>query len=401
MLASGGMETPSRPQSLIVAGFGLGQIAAFASSFYLMGVLGDGIGRDLGLSTAFVFGTVSLSLLVPAFVAPAIARRIDARGGKPVLLASHVVLAGALALLATAPNGAALALAMLALGLGMALGLSPTPFAILVSFYGEAARQPITGVALISGLGSVVGWPLTAWLAGELGWRDACWTWAGVQLLICLPLTAWTCPKTHGHAHRPQPETPPRRVRWDRPMVQLAVLFACAWFISTCMSAHLPRLLAAFGLPPARATAVAGLMGVAAVTVRALEYTVLRRLPPLATTRVATLMHPAGAAGLLSLGGEGAAALAVGQGAGNGMLTVAKGVLPLSLWGASNYAYRSALLGRPAIFAQAAGPTLYALALERSPTLAVLASSALCLLMFAMTFGLSSHSRAAREAAIA
>lgn len=395
------METPSRPQSLIVLGFGLGQIAAFASSFYLMGVLGDGIGRDLHLSPAFVFGTVSLSLLVPAFVAPAIARRIDARGGKPVLLASHVVLAGALALLATAPNGAALAAAMLVLGFGMALGLSPTPLAILVSFYGEAARRPITGVTLISGLGSVVGWPLTAWLAGELGWRGACWTWAVLQLLVCLPLSAWVCPRTHGHAQRPAPETPPAPVRWDRPMVQLAVLFACAWFISTCMSAHLPRLLAAFGLPMTTATAVAGLMGVAAVTVRFLEYTVLRRLAPVATTRVATLMHPAGAGALLGLGGDGAVAMAMGQGAGNGMLTVAKGVLPLSLWGPSNYAYRSALLGRPAIFAQAAGPTFYAFALERSAALAVLGSSALCLVMFAMTFGLSTRDRAAQEAAIA
>jgi IMP dehydrogenase/GMP reductase len=74
---------------------------------------------------------------------------------------------------------------------------------------------------------------------------------------------------------------------------------------------------------------------------------------------------------------------------GNGMLTVAKGVLPLRLYGSENYAYRSAMLSRPAQFAQIAGPAIYGLALERSATLALAGSSALCLVMFAMTFGLA------------
>jgi len=376
----------ARQPAAIVAGFGLGQIVAFACSFYLMGVLGDAIGRDLGVSATFVFATVSLSLAVPAFAAPAVARRIDRKGGKPVLLASHLALAAGLVLIGFAHDGVGLAIAMLVVGLGQALGLSPTPFAILVQLYGEAARRPITGVALIGGLGSTLGWPLTAWFAEHLGWRGACFLWAGVQLLVCLPLSAWICPRTHGHALHA--DAPHPKIAWDRPMAQLAILFACAWFVSTCMSAHLPRLLAAFGLPLAQASAAAGLVGIAAVTVRFLEFTVLRKLDPLATTRVATLMHPMGAAILLAFGGGAGAAMAIGQGAGNGMLAVAKGVLPLSLYGQENYAYRSALLGRPALFAQIAGPTVFAMALERSAAAAILGTSALCLVMFAMTFGL-------------
>ncbi|WP_068879017.1 MFS transporter [Phenylobacterium sp. CCH12-B4] len=388
-----------RPQALVVGGFGLGQIAAFASSFYLMGVLGDAVGRDLGLSPTFVFSMVSLSLAVPAFIAPRVARRIDERGGKQVLLASHVVLALGLTIVGFARDGVGLAAGMAVIGFGQALGLSPTPFAILVSLYGEGARRPITAVALIGGLGSVVGWPLTAWMAEQLGWRGAHFAWAAVQILVCLPLTAWVCPPTPGHG--PRTAALHADVRWDRPMIQLAILFACAWFISTCMSAHLPRLLGAFGLTPQAAAAAAGLMGVAAVTVRFLEFTVLRRLPPLATTRLATLMHPSGAAALLTLGAPAGAAMALGQGAGNGMLTVAKGVLPLSLWGPQGYAWRSALIGRPALFAQILGPALFALALERSATLAVIGTSALCLVMFAMTFGLDRRPRPVQEPAIA
>lgn len=390
---------PNRSQALVVTGFGLGQIVAFASSFYLMGVLGDAIARDVAASSTFVFATVSLSLVVPAIVGPAVARRIDQRGGKPVLLASNVVFALGLVILATAHHPVVLALAMAVLGFGMALGLSPTPFAILVSLYGEAARRPITGVSLISGLGSTLGWPITGWMAEQLGWRGACLAWAGVHLLV-LPMIALVCPRTPGQAERGK--TARGDVRWDRPMVQLAVLFACAWFISTCMSAHLPRLLAHFGMTLRDAAAAAGLVGIAAVCMRFLEFTVLRKLPPLATTRVATLMHPAGAAALLALGRAGAPLMALGQGAGNGMLTVAKGVLPLSLYGPRDYAYRSAILGRPAVIAQAAGPTVFAVVLERSPTSAVIGTSALCLVMFIMTFGLRGHpSRITKEPAIA
>ena len=180
-------------------------------------------------------------------------------------------------------------------------------------------------------------------------------------------------------------------------MVQLAVLFACAWFISTCMSTHLPRVLAAFGLTPARAAGTAALVGFAAVSMRLAEYTVLRRLPPLVTTRIATLGHLTGAACLLTLGAVAAPALALGQGAGNGMLTVAKGVLPLSLYGSRNYAYRSALLTRPAQFAQIGGPALYGLALEQSPQVALALSGGLCLVMFAMTFGLAHRPKPALE----
>lgn len=388
-----------RPKALVVAGFGVGQVAAFASSFYLMGVLGDPIGRELQLSPLVVFGLVSLSLAVTAFICAAIARRIDETGGAKVLLSSHLVFAVGLALLGQAQDVLGLAAAMLTLGLGMAYGLSPTPFAILVSLYGQEARRPITAVALIGGLGSAVGWPLTGWLAEDLGWRGACYTWAVVHVAL-FPLMAWICPHTPGRpAHKV--EAAVGEVVWDRAMVQLSVLFACAWFVSTCMSAHLPRLLAAFGLTMTEAAGVAGLVGIAAVAVRFLEFTILRRLPPLATTRFATLTHPIGAAALAGLGKAAAPLMAIGQGTGNGMLTVAKGVLPLSLWGPETYAYRSAVLGRPAMLAQVAGPLVYAVVLEQSAGLALALTSGLGLVMFAMTFGLSHRDQAAQEPALA
>ena len=93
--------------------------------------------------------------------------------------------------------------------------------------------------------------------------------------------------------------------------------------------------------------------------------------------------------------------MALGQGGGNGMITVAKGVLPLTLFGTANYGYRSALLSRPALVLQVAGPALYGVALAESATLALALSSGLCLVMFAMTFGLQTRPKPQQEHAAA
>lgn len=376
-----------RPQLAIVAALGFGQMLSFASSFYLLGVLGDGVAHDLAARPALVSSLLSVALLASALSAPAIGRWIDARGGKVVLLSASGVFAAGLTIIALSPNIPVLAAGVTVLGVGMALGLYETPFAILVSLYGQEARRPMAGVAMLGGLGSTVGWPTTLALEHIVGWRGACLVWAGLHLALSLPVTALVLPRV-GRRIR-ELGAPPAPIRWERPMVQMAALFAGAWMVSACISAHLPRLLQGFGLPSAAAVGAASLLGVAAVSMRLAEYTVLRRLPPVLTTRLATLLHPLGAVGLLTIGGVAAPAFALAQGGGNGMLTVAKGSLPLGLYGPKNYAYRSALLATPARFAQVAGPILYGLILDRSAPAAACASAAVCLFMFAMTFGLA------------
>lgn len=367
---------------------GFGQIVAFGSSFYLMGVLADPIARDLGLPATALFSLMSLALLVSAVTGPRIGRWVDVAGGRKVLMTSSSVFAASLGLMSVSHDVLGLGVAMVGLGLGMSLGLYETAFAALVRLYGEGARLPITGVALLGGLGSSIGWPVTLALVGAFGWRGACLGWAGMHLLVCLPMVFLLVPRQPPPTGpRPTGKAPRPPVRWDGRMVRLAVLYAGAWFVSTCMSAHLPRLLQAVGMTPAAAVGAAALTGVAAVTIRLAEFLVLRRLPPMLTTRVATLLHPLGAACVTFMGPAAGALLAVGQGAGNGMLTVSKGVLPLQVFGAQDYGYRSGLLSTPARFASAAGPLLFGLVLDRSAGAALALSSGVCLLMFAMTLG--------------
>jgi hypothetical protein len=131
------------------------------------------------------------------------------------------------------------------------------------------------------------------------------------------------------------------------------------------MAAHLPRLLQAGGATLATAVAVGALVGPAQVGGRLLEFGVLRRVHPLLSARLAALMHPVGATLLMWFGAPAAAVFAILHGAGNGILTIAKGTLPLALFGPQGYGHRQGLLMVPARVAQALAPWLFGILLDR------------------------------------
>lgn len=370
---------------LVIPVLGLGQIVAFASSYYLLGVLADPMARALDLPPTRIFTALSAAFLISAVLTPAAGRWIERRGGRRVLGWAHVAFAAALMLMALAPSAPVLLAGVAALGVGMAIGLYGTAFAILVEIHGGAARRPITAVSLLGALGGGLGWPVSRLIVEASDWRVACAIWAAAHLLLCLPLTAGVLPRNRGRAAGAEPVTP---IRWDRRMVQIAGVFAGGWMVSTAMGAHLPRLLADLGLAPARAAWAAGLMAASAVAARLFDLLVLHRSHPVLTVRIASLFHPLGAVLALIGGVRMAPALAVGQGLGNGLLSVASGVLPLHVFGPDRYAVRQALVLTPARYLQALAPAAYAVAVEASPAAALALSGGVCLIMFGLTLGL-------------
>src|SRR6202011_2109115 len=113
-----------------------------------------------------------------------VGRAIDTRGGRGVLALSNLALAAGLVLLGVAQGFLTLALAWAALGVGMAMGLYDPAFAALTGLYGRAARGPITGITLIAGFASTVGWPLSAFLDAQFGWREGGRLWGARHLVV-------------------------------------------------------------------------------------------------------------------------------------------------------------------------------------------------------------------------
>lgn len=377
-------ETTRHPSGTVLS-LGVAQTLAWASTYYLPAILAAPMARDLGVSTPFVFGAFSLALVVAAFAGPKAGAAIDRWGGRPVLAWTSLVFAVGLFALGYATGPWTLMAAWVVIGLGMASGLYEAAFSTLVRIYGTQARGAITGITLLAGFASTVGWPLSTYLELHVGWRATCWTWAALHLLVGLPLNL-RLPKVLPAPAPPTPEPGEAEDAVVRPATAhratfaLAFVFATTWFISTAMAAHLPALLQASGIAIGTSVLVGMLIGPAQVGARLFEFGFLRRTHPLVTARWAAALHPLGAIALAVAGPPAAVLFGVLHGAGNGILTIAKGTLPLAVFGPSGYGHRQGVLMVPARIAQALAPWAFGLALEYWGQWALFLTSAMGLL---------------------
>jgi MFS family permease len=368
----------------VVSALGTSQTLAWASSYYLPAVLGAPIAAGLGLPTSVFFAVFSAVLLLQAMFGPYVGRLIDRHGGRAVLTISNLVLAAGLTMLAMAESLVGLIVAWILLGIGMTMGLYDAAFAALTRLYGHEARASITGITLIAGFASTLGWPASAWFEHSFGWREACLIWAGVNLFVAMPLNWLVIP--------PAPPLPPigaakDAVRGMEPprgaMPILAFYFCTTAFVTGALQAHLLRFLEMAGASAAAAIIAGTLVGPAQVAARLFEFGLMRALHPVWSARVAAMLHPLGAGLLGVLGPAGIAGFAIAYGAGNGMITIARGTLPLAIFGPSGYGLRTGLLSVPARLAVAAAPFLFGLLLDRVGVFAVLLTVGLNLAAFA------------------
>jgi len=386
---------PQHSRRVVVTALGLSQTLAWGSSYYLPAILADPIGASIGVSRSWVFAAFSAALLIAAFAGPAVGRIIDRYGGRGVLAFSNIVLAAGLITLAATTNVPMLFAAWAVLGVGMALGLYDSAFAALAALYGHSARGPITGITLFAGFASTVSWPVTTFLNEAVGWRETVLVWAVVNLVVGLPLNRLLLPVPVKPQHVAK-ETG-ASIGWHprKEMLLLAYVFAAVWFVTGAMASQLPTLLERAGATPLQAVAAASLVGPAQVAARLAEFVIMRRIHPLVSARIAALLHPVGAIVFAVIGPPAAAAFAIFYGAGNGLLTIARGTVPLVVFGPYAYGERTGLLGAPARAAQAFAPLLFGLLLDRIGTWVIAVSSALCLSALAALLCLPASERVA------
>ena len=363
----------------VILALGTTQTLAWASSVYLPALVADPIAHDLGISANWIFGAYSGALVIAGLLGPRIGRQIDRIGGRPVLSFSNLMLAGGLALLAFTQSIPVLVAAWVLLGVGMGYGLYDAAFGALGRIYGEAARGAITGITLMAGFASTIGWPLTAYGLAHIGWRDTCLAWAAAHIVIGLPLNLLMLPRVPD-AKAATKDEPKPHIPIDRTMALLALAFALVWIVTGAMAAQFPRILEAAGASHLEAVAAGALIGPAQVLARVVEISFLSRYHPIVSARLAFVMHPIGAL-IMALAGGGAAAsvFAIFHGAGNGVITIARGTLPLAIFGPKNFGYRLGLLGAPARMAQAPAPLIFGLLIDWMGARVLIVSSALSL----------------------
>src|ERR1700752_5310994 len=238
-------------------------------------ILGSPIADALHLPTSVFFGLFSGALLLSAVVGPSVGRLIDRHGGRILLATSNLVIAAGLVILAAAHGIAGLVIAWAVLGAGIGMGLYDPAFAALTWLYGREARSAITGITLIAGFASTIGWPLSAIFLHESGWRAACLIWAGLNMLLAAPLNWLILPRNGAPSASPLPATAirlPAMQPSHGAMPILGFFFAAPWLLQGPMAAHLPGLLRAAGGSSSPAIPAAALVGPAQVGARIVEF---------------------------------------------------------------------------------------------------------------------------------
>lgn len=388
-------SNPAGKSLRLVLKLGTAQTLAWASSYYLPAILAEPMASDLGVSTATIFGALSAALVVSALLGKTAGAAIDRHGGRPVLAASNLAFAAGLTLLAFSDGPATMFAAWIVIGAAMSGGLYDGAFAALVRIDPAGARSAITGITLLAGFASTVGWPVSAGLELAVGWRGTCLFWAaahlclGLPLNVSLPRAAGGCPERRdgqlgATGFRPGEKTA---------AALLAMVFALTWFVTTAMAAHLPRLLQLQGLGLGAAVLAASLVGPSQVAGRVIEFGFLKRFDPVRVATLAAIAPPLGAGALLLFGAPAALPFALLHGLGNGVLTIAKGVLPLAIFGPQGYGARLGLLMAPSRMAQAGAPLLFGLVLDAQGSRALWLTASLGCLAVAALLALKRQER--------
>ena len=329
-----------KKQILLATKLGIGQTIAYASTFYITGVLANPISNEIGISVSEFFSYLVVAVLGSAALAPVVGSFIDRLGGRRVLPLSNLVIIAALLVMASANTPVLLLLAWIIMGLGMSMGLYDAAFASVVALYGNNSRRVIAGITLFAGFASTISWPTTSFFASEYSWQTALVFWAAIHLFIALPLHV-SIPSIEN----PQPRTKTPGVVKLSPMVVIfIVMFGAQSYSIGGMGSTLPLMIEAGGLTTSAAVAAAALMGPAQVSARLLQVLFPNTFKPTVVAAVAFLGHPIGIIGLLYFGNEAVWFFVLLSGLSMGLFTVAGGTLPLVYFGPKGYGQRQGIL---------------------------------------------------------
>jgi MFS family permease len=368
------LEAEARPldRRVVITALGIAQILAWGTSFYIPAVFADPIVKDTGWSLGWVVGGTSIGLLVAGLISPQVGRIIDVHGGRPVLFASSIFYAAGLAGIGLAPALPVYLSAWVLLGIGMGTGLYDAVFAALGRMYSSAARGPITNLTLFGGFASTVCWPLSAFMIEHIGWRNACFVYAALHLLLALPLVMSVirpAPKVAAESPAPvnvlQATSPARIPHETLIFALLALVLSLAAGIGSIVVVHLLIFLQARGLDFALAVSLGTLFGPAQVGARVVERLFGARYHPIWTMIACCVLM---AAGLLLLSAKVGVLLLIIllYGAGYGISWIGRGTLPLALFGPIRFPRLIGKLAFPSLIVQALAPSAGALLIEAS-----------------------------------
>lgn len=362
------------PLPLAVTALGIGQITAWGTAYYCLGVLAKPVVADTGWSLSSVYFGFTVALLVMGLVSTWAGKAIDAWGARRVMALGTVLTSMGLYALSLVQSQAAWLAAWAFLGVGMRLSLYDAAFAALVQVLPSRGRIAISYLTLFGAFASTVFWVVGHYFNESMGWRDTLAMFAVINLAVCLPLNwiglARKENSTLSSEATPDAQAGSAPLQGARRVVAMA-LFALVMslngFAFSVITVQLVPLLEAAGLGAAAAVWVASLKGFAQFGGRVVEIFFGRNLRPITVARIAIGVLPLSFVLLTAANGNFAAILVftLVMGASQGVITIVRGAVPLQLFGANGYGAVLGVLATPILIVHAISPTLFALIVDR------------------------------------
>jgi MFS family permease len=369
-----------------VSVLGVTEILSWGALFYPPVLTVPLIAADHGWSKSFAMGGFSVGLFVGGLVSRHVGALIDRFGGHVVMPVGSLIGTIGLVGVVLARDSSSYYAAWMVLGVAMAASLYDPAFATLGRIFGGNARAPITTLTLAGGFASTVSWPATQFLIDAIGWRGAYLVYAALLALVAAPLHAFALPRERALQYAGvKAGGEPLAAATSKPTSVLAphglafLLVAAAFsfyaFVPSALSAQLLAIFQRFGLAPATVVAIGMLFGPAQVLARICELGFARHVHPLWVARfsVGLLVAACALLMLLPFSALVAACFAMMYGMANGLMTIARGTVPLALFGAGGYGRLVGRIGGPFLVVQAVAPVCLSYVAERASDRAALA----------------------------
>lgn len=368
--------------------FGITMILSWGTIFYSPVLIFPLIASDRGWSITFLMSGISVGLIAGGIASPRIGAAIDRYGGHYVMAAGSLLGAAGFVLMPFATNIPAYYAVWVVLGVAMAMNLYDPAFATLTRIFGADARRQITLLTLIGGFASTVGWPATHLLLNAAGWQNTYFVFAACLALISAPLHAFAIPRNKAKAPPPPKEgakLPALLPARGLVFFLLAAAFATYLFAPSGLLTHLLLIFERLGIDRGAAVTIGALFGPAQVAARICEFALARHTHPLYVARFAgaLMLLAFGILAVFGINVVSAAAFMLLFGGSNGLMTIARGTLPLALFGPQGYGYLIGRIAAPALAVQATAPIAMALVIERisDPAALVLAAAFIAISM--------------------
>lgn len=356
---------------------GLGQLYAWATTYYIPATLVQLVADQTGHSSLAIVGGFSWALLMGGLFAPKIGTWIEHEGGRRPLATGSLLMGIGLLLLACTQGLIVWYSGWTFIGVGMALGLFNAAFATLGRLLGQGAKAVIVRVTLISGFATLL-WPLTTYLNAHVGWRWMVIIYAIPHLFVWVPLYLFGIPaQVPDHAEE---QTSPQQVYPEKIKLVFYLLATYAILrsiVGTTVSVNILMMFQGIGLTLTAAALIAALIGPAQIGGRIIEMSVGKNFDPINSSIFWTAVLPASIFTLLAAGPSASSVFAIAYGMSNGVLSITMGILPMILFGAKGYAKLLGKLAMPVLIAQALTPLVVDPLLESLPSITIFALAGL------------------------